>query len=40
MAGMCPGPAMVVAGGGGGAALWKFVPSMAVGMVLKELLMG
>lgn len=39
LAGMCPGPAMVVAAGGGAAAL-KFVPSMVAGMIAKEILLG
>jgi uncharacterized membrane protein YedE/YeeE len=39
LTGMCPGPAIVVAGGGGAAA-WKFVPSMLAGMVAKEILLG
>lgn len=39
MAGMCPGPAMVAAGANIPAAL-KFVPSMFVGMILKELILG
>ena len=39
LAGMCPGPAMVVAAGGSTAAL-KFVASMATGMVAKEILLG
>ena len=39
LAGMCPGPAIVVSGAGAAAAL-KFVPSMVAGMIAKELLMG
>ena len=38
MAGMCPGPAIVAAGGGVAAAK-TFVPALLAGMVAKELLL-